>query len=68
MRSKLFLLIILILAVAIEMPGQKSGRKITVSGVVFDINNHPVPEAVIMVDGKNTGIRTDSEGYYKIKV
>jgi TonB-dependent SusC/RagA subfamily outer membrane receptor len=68
MKFKVFLILLLIISVATDMSGQKSGKKITISGIVVDINNHPVPEAIIMIDGKNTNILTDSEGYYKIKV
>lgn len=68
MRSKVFLIFLLIIVVAIDISGQKPGKKITISGVVIDVNNHPVPEAIIMIDGKNTNVRTDRDGYYKIKV
>lgn len=61
-------MVLLIIAFTVDLSGQKAGKKITVSGIVVDINNHPVPEAVIIIDGKNTNVRTDRDGYYKIKV
>lgn len=68
MRTRIFIIILLIVASAIDLSGQKAGKKITITGIVLDINNQPVPEAVIIVDGKNTNISTDIDGYYKIKV
>lgn len=68
MRTRIFLAILLIIASVIDLSGQKAGKKITITGIVLDINNQPVPEAVIIVDGKNTNISTDIDGYYKIKV
>lgn len=68
MRARIFITILLIIAAAVDLSGQKAGKKITITGIVLDINNQPVPEAIIIVDGKNTNIRTDRDGYYKIKV
>jgi TonB-dependent SusC/RagA subfamily outer membrane receptor len=48
--------------------GQKSGKKIKISGFVLDATATPVPDAVIMIDGEKTNIITDSKGFYKIKV
>ncbi|HQG62329.1 MAG TPA: TonB-dependent receptor plug domain-containing protein [Bacteroidales bacterium] len=59
---------LLIIAASVDLSGQKAGKKITVSGIVVDMNNQPVPEVIIMIDGKTTNVRTDRDGYYKIKV
>jgi len=48
--------------------GQKSGKKIAITGYVSDITATPVAGAVIMIDGEKTGNITDSKGFYKIKV
>jgi TonB-dependent SusC/RagA subfamily outer membrane receptor len=51
--------------------GQKSKGKITIEGgVVVDVHGekYPVANAFILIDGKNTGTVTNSEGFYKIKV
>ena len=65
MRTRIFIIILLIVASAIDLSGQKAGKKITITGVVLDINNQPIPDAIIIVDGKNTNISTNSDGYYK---
>ncbi len=68
MRARIFLTILLIIAAAVELSGQKANKKITVTGIVVDINNQPVAEAIIIIDGKNTNIRTDRDGFFKVKV
>ena len=50
------------------LSGQKSGKKITISGFVVDANATPVADAVIMIDGEKTSNVTDRKGFYKIKV
>ena len=48
--------------------GQKSGKKIKITGFVYDGTGTPVAGAVIMVDGEKTGNVTDNKGFYEIKV
>jgi TonB-dependent starch-binding outer membrane protein SusC len=48
--------------------GQKSGKKITVTGFVHDVSATPVADAEIIIDGEKTGKITDGTGYYKIKI
>lgn len=48
--------------------GQKDGKKITIKGSVVDGTDASIANAIIMVDGEKTGIRTDSKGFFKIKV
>lgn len=48
--------------------GQKEGRRITITGFVVDGTEASVANAVIMVDGKETGYVTNRKGFYKIKV
>ena len=68
MKTKiLFFLLFAFVAVSFSF-GQKSGKKISITGTVTDVNNSPVNEAVIMIDGKKTGKLTNSKGVYKIKV
>lgn len=47
--------------------GQKSGKKIKISGLVLDATATPVADAIIMIDGEKTGNITDRKGFYKIK-
>ena len=49
------------------LSGQKSDKKITISGYVVDANHYPVAGAIIMVDNKATNILTDSNGFYSVK-
>jgi TonB-dependent starch-binding outer membrane protein SusC len=48
--------------------GQKSDKKITITGSVVDETNAPIANAIIMVDGEKTGSLTNNKGSYKIKV
>lgn len=51
-----------------SLVAQNSGKKLTITGIVTDMNNNPIANAAILVDTKNTGVMTDSQGMYKIKV
>ena len=70
MKNKIRILLCLFLAVSsvTGLYGQKSGKKITITGYVFDGTATPVADAIIMVDGEKTDKITDSKGFYKIKV
>jgi len=48
--------------------GQKSDKKITITGSVVDETNAPIANAIIMVDGEKTGSLTNNKGSYKTKV
>jgi len=45
--------------------GQKRSR---ITGYVTDAKHYPVIDAILMVDDKQTGIITDENGYYKVRV
>jgi TonB-dependent SusC/RagA subfamily outer membrane receptor len=47
---------------------QKQNKKITISGVVTDMNNNPVKGAMIFVDQVKTNSVTGSKGFYRVKV
>jgi TonB-dependent SusC/RagA subfamily outer membrane receptor len=47
---------------------QKSNKKITISGVVSDINKNPVAGAMVLIDNNNTNVVTNNKGSFKIKV
>jgi TonB-dependent starch-binding outer membrane protein SusC len=68
MKAKLFLLTLIVALVASGAYGQKSAKKISVTGIVRDSYQSPVHGAEIMVDGERSGIYTDKKGAYKIKV
>src|SRR5450759_2612659 len=48
--------------------GQKTNRKITITGKVMDVKQKPVEGAVIFIDKVKTNSVTDQQGYYKVKV
>lgn len=68
MKTKLLLLVVFFFAIIPDVSSQKSGKKITVTGRVTGVYNSPVPGALIMIDGKNTSVKTNDEGFYKIKI
>jgi TonB-dependent SusC/RagA subfamily outer membrane receptor len=70
MKNRIIILLCLFLAVnsLTVSYGQKSGKKIKITGFVQDAATTPVADAIIMVDGEKTGFITDSKGFYKIKV
>ena len=68
MKAKVLLVILLSVFSFSIMEGQKKNPKITIAGTVVDAWQKPVPNAIIMIDGKNTSSMTDSEGNFKIKV
>ena len=59
---------VLSFALFFDISAQKTNRKITITGKVTDLYNGPVSGALIMIDGKTTTAKTNSKGYYKIKV
>lgn len=68
MQVKAILLLIVILFSPVFSYGQKANKKITISGIVTDINKKPVTGAVIFIDKVKTDIMTNEQGFYKIKV
>jgi TonB-dependent SusC/RagA subfamily outer membrane receptor len=68
MKIKVLLGILLILLTGTASLGQKSNKKVTITGIVLDSNQKPVPGATIFIDNQKTLIQTDNKGAYKIKV
>ena len=67
-RGYIFLLIVPLLFITTSSFGQKSSKKLTITGVVLDANEKPISGAVIFIDKQKTNIETDEKGFYKIKV
>jgi TonB-dependent SusC/RagA subfamily outer membrane receptor len=68
MRIKVILFIIVsFLTVAISS-GQKTNKKVIITGIVTDARQRPLAGALILIDGKNTNAVTDNGGIYKLKV
>ena len=68
MKSKIFLLTILILTLSVSTNAQKSGKKYFITGQVLDANDQPVSGAMVFVDNKKSDAVTDDKGMYKVKV
>ena len=68
MKSKMFLLTILILTLSVSAYAQKSGKKYFITGQVLDINDQPVSGAMVFIDNKKSDAITDDKGAYKVKV
>ena len=68
MKSKIFLLTILILTLSVSTFAQKPGKKYYITGQVLDANDQPVSGAMVFVDNKKSDANTDDKGMYKVKV
>lgn len=68
MNKKLFFLILLPLLFFTTVNGQKSNKKIVITGIITDANQNPVEAASIFIDKQSTTSVSDSKGYFKVKV
>jgi len=68
MKLKILLIALICLIAGGTVNAQKPSKKIIISGVVKDMNNIPVPDAIITIDGEKTNSVTNENGYYKVKV
>jgi TonB-dependent SusC/RagA subfamily outer membrane receptor len=68
MKASLYLYIILNLLVSNVLSGQQTQKKITISGIVMDVDRKPVQGAAIFVDNRETNVLTNENGFYKIRV
>jgi TonB-dependent SusC/RagA subfamily outer membrane receptor len=68
MKIKTLFLILLSVLLITTVSGQKTNKKITISGVVTDPSKQPVSGAMILIDGINSNVTTNNKGIYKVKV
>ena len=68
MGLRILFLLIVVSTTVIQANGQDNNHKVVIRGVVVDVNQNPVPDAVITIDGKKSTNSTDKKGRYKIKV
>jgi TonB-dependent SusC/RagA subfamily outer membrane receptor len=68
MRTRVCLLVFFSLLSFSVSSGQKNNKKIVVTGQVTDARQRPLTGALILIDGRNTNIATDNDGFYKLKV
>lgn len=68
MKSNL-LLVLLLSFITIQVSyAQKTNKKIKISGTVVDAGSRPVDGAIILIDGVQTNVSTNSSGEYSIRV
>jgi TonB-dependent SusC/RagA subfamily outer membrane receptor len=68
MRTRHIILIFLTAFCLNDLSGQGNNNRITLSGTVLDVDNQPIANAIVLIDGQKTNTVTDSKGNYKIKV
>lgn len=68
MKTKAFILMIVVLTLSVSSFAQKSGQKYYITGQVLDVNNKPLSGIMLLIDNKSTDVTTDDKGMYKIKV
>jgi TonB-dependent SusC/RagA subfamily outer membrane receptor len=68
MKLSNILILISVLVISAPVSGQKTPKKITISGIVTDSIRRPVSGIIILVDNQKTNIITDEKGAYKVKV
>lgn len=68
MKYKILFVLILSLFSFQASFAQKSNKKIKITGTVVDANKSPVVGAIMLVDGVQTDVVTNSKGEYSIKV
>jgi TonB-dependent SusC/RagA subfamily outer membrane receptor len=68
MKIKIMFLILLSVFLVTTVSGQKTNKKIVISGLVTDPSKRPVSGAMIIIDGKNTDVTTNGKGIYKVRV
>lgn len=68
MKLRVVFILLFSIVLGSVLSGQKSNKKITISGYVVDANQNPVARATIVIDKKNTRTVTDIKGFYELKV
>jgi len=68
MKKGIIFLMVLTLSLSGTLFAQKAAKKYDITGQVVDLNDKPVSDAVIIIDSKSTGIVTDYNGMFKVRV
>ena len=68
MKIKGLLIIISLICFAQASTGQKTDKKITITGMVTDAAKNPVKNVMIFIDKVRTTATSNKKGYYKVKV
>jgi TonB-dependent SusC/RagA subfamily outer membrane receptor len=68
MRLKLVLLILCYTFCINRITAQIGTKKISITGTVHDADNHPIADAIILIDDIKTSTITDSKGNFRVRV
>ena len=68
MKHRLLFLVMFVFVPVSHIVGQEKSQKITITGVVADINQKPVYGATIIIDGLKSNKITNKKGKYKVNV
>jgi len=68
MKLRLLFLVMFVFVSVSHIAGPEKSRKVTITGVVADINQKPVYGATIIVDGFKSNKITNKKGKYKVSV
>jgi TonB-dependent SusC/RagA subfamily outer membrane receptor len=68
MKARTLLLILIAVVATGNAMGQKRGKLVTVTGTITDTAMVPVSGVLLVVDGESTGITTNRNGIYKLKI
>ena len=68
MKTKVLIILILLIFPIASSIGQNGKNKIVVTGLVTDIQKNPIVDAIILVDGEGTNTTTNNRGLFKIVV
>jgi TonB-dependent SusC/RagA subfamily outer membrane receptor len=68
MKFRIIFLLIIVVSFTVPSLAQKPVKRITISGVVTDDGQKPIPGAMVLIDNQKTNSITDNKGFYKVKV
>lgn len=68
MKAKTLILILIAVLTAVNVSGQKRSKPVTVTGTVTDTAMIPVSGVLMVVDGVSTGLTTNRDGAFKLKL
>jgi TonB-dependent SusC/RagA subfamily outer membrane receptor len=68
MKIRIIVIFIMAAAFIVTSNAQEQVKKITISGIVSDADQKPIPGAKIQIDYLSTGKITNYRGYFKVRV
>ena len=68
MQYKFLVVILISLVIFPGINAQNKSKKISVTGIVTDLNKNPVDGAMILIDNNYTNKSTNNKGFFKVRV